>query len=159
MKTSIYTLGLFLSAMIFFSCGGKQKEESTEAGPVEQANDNDQDFPTKVLNMTVNGRLVVTIDKVGLSEDTSATLISGYIDKTNASASLNEMSLNLQVTKDGKKKDYEMNIQEDGRVPGVWVAPDADCAFTLVAAKDTFKFGTNLEMALFRFKLQFKPKA
>jgi hypothetical protein len=164
MKKSAYTIGLLFMAFIMFACGASKKDsEPAEAAPAETSPSVDEDMPDQVFSTVVNDRLQVTMDDVGMTGDTAASMISGYIDTRNAGVEVKDMRLWLNTTYDmgGKTHEhqYEMPIEADGRVPGTWVGPQSTCNFTFVAAKDTFRFTTRVGIALYRFKFQFKPKA
>lgn len=147
-----------LSTGLFVSCGGSNKEEeTTEAAPSDKADFSEDGSPAEVLNKTIDNRLQVVMENVGES-DTTASSISGYIDSRNAPVSPAEMTLYISAAAGEKVKGEvkKAKIEKDGRVPGIWVPSNSYCRFTLAAARDTFRFETRVEEALYRFKIQFK---
>lgn len=164
MKKTVYFLAMILVAGWFASCGGSEKAESVtedtlEAPPAEPGlSSTDEDMPEPVIITNADNRITVSMDRVSPSEDTAATLISGYIDLSGFAEVPKDMSLKVVAKTSKDSREHVMQIEEDGRVPGVWVAPNADCHFTLAIAKETYSFDAMLDMALYRFKLAFKAK-
>lgn len=166
MRKNMYRFGfLLLATTVLLSCGGTKKEkEDTEfppAEPVEASND-EMEMPEQV-NVKADSRIAVTFNKLNESSDTTAAMISGYIEANGAPVAIQKLKLLLHTKAlNGTKPlehDYTVKIEDDGRVPGIWVPEDSDCDFALVAAKDTFRFSMHAELAIYRFKLQFKPKS
>lgn len=160
MKNAFYYLSFICFSILILGCGSDKKKEEKTGAPID-GEIIDLDAPIEVFYELVHKRLEVTMEQVGMTEDTSAASISGYIDSRNAPVPVNEMQLILQTRYQNEGKEVEttdtLNIEKDGRVPGLWVAEGAQCYFTLMA-QDTFRFNTAVNKALYRLKMRFKAK-